>query len=313
MLGFCILGILMKQRVLFALRYWPLWLVTALLWCLSHLPYRWFFHLGPCCGRLFARLSPRSHHNTLINIKTCFPELDRAAQQQLLAQSFRNLGIAIFETTLAWWGHEKRLRPLMHLVGMEHIRAAQANQRGILLLCAHQTGLELAGRLLALELPYSVTYLPPKHPFLNHVISQCRKRYYQQLIKKDDIRRLYKCLRRGEIVFYAADTDVGSKGVFVPFFDTLASTSTAVSRFVQNTNAVVLPTFFYRRSHQDGYDLIIHPPLSDFPGPLAQQDSARINRILETAILKAPEQYLWQYKRFKTRPQGEGDLYDPNS
>ncbi len=33
-----------------------------------------------------------------------------------------------------------------------------------------------------------------------------------------------------------------------------------------------------------------------------EKDITYINQLVEDAIRKKPEQYLWQYKRFKTRP-----------
>ena len=34
-----------------------------------------------------------------------------------------------------------------------------------------------------------------------------------------------------------------------------------------------------------------------------------INRAVEQAVRRCPEQYLWSYKRFKTRPPGENRFY----
>ncbi|MFW8120592.1 kdo(2)-lipid IV(A) palmitoleoyltransferase, partial [Klebsiella pneumoniae] len=37
--------------------------------------------------------------------------------------------------------------------------------------------------------------------------------------------------------------------------------------------------------------------------------AAYMNRVIEKEILRAPEQYLWLHRRFKTRPPGEASLY----
>ncbi len=34
-----------------------------------------------------------------------------------------------------------------------------------------------------------------------------------------------------------------------------------------------------------------------------------MNKIIEREILRAPEQYLWVHRRFKTRPHGQASLY----
>jgi KDO2-lipid IV(A) palmitoleoyltransferase len=49
--------------------------------------------------------------------------------------------------------------------------------------------------------------------------------------------------------------------------------------------------------------------LNDYPGEDKQDAASYINKVIEKEILRAPEQYLWVHRRFKTRPLGEGSLY----
>jgi len=50
-------------------------------------------------------------------------------------------------------------------------------------------------------------------------------------------------------------------------------------------------------------------PLTDYPSDNAIKDATKTNLILQDQILKAPEQYLWIHRRFKTRPDGEASFY----
>lgn len=50
-------------------------------------------------------------------------------------------------------------------------------------------------------------------------------------------------------------------------------------------------------------------PLKNYPSDDAIMDATKTNKILQNQILKAPEQYLWIHKRFKTRPKGEDFFY----
>jgi len=72
--------------------------------------------------------------------------------------------------------------------------------------------------------------------------------------------------------------------------------------------ARVIP-FTCIRKKEGGYDLKVYPPLPDFPSDDIVKDTQQINQVVENAILLAPEQYLWVHRRFKTRPEGEPDLY----
>ncbi|MEL9687466.1 kdo(2)-lipid IV(A) palmitoleoyltransferase, partial [Escherichia coli] len=54
--------------------------------------------------------------------------------------------------------------------------------------------------------------------------------------------------------------------------------------------------------------LFITPVLEGYPTD-ENQAAASMNKIIEKAIMRAPEQYLWIHRRFKTRPVGESSLY----
>lgn len=66
---------------------------------------------------------------------------------------------------------------------------------------------------------------------------------------------------------------------------------------------------FFRKTNASGYVVELLPPIKNFPSCDRIKDATIINQIIETAILKAPEQYLWAHRRFKTRPEGEADFY----
>ncbi len=97
--------------------------------------------------------------------------------------------------------------------------------------------------------------------------------------------------------------------MFVPFCGVPAYTTTALARLARLSGANVVPVFPYRRKDGTGYDLILDPSLEEFPSDDMIQDATRVNQLIEQAVRRCPEQYLWQYKRFKTRPSGERRVY----
>lgn len=64
-----------------------------------------------------------------------------------------------------------------------------------------------------------------------------------------------------------------------------------------------------RRSDKKGYRMYISNPLSGYRGEDKVAAAGYMNKIIEHEILRAPEQYLWMHRRFKTRPEGEASLY----
>jgi len=55
--------------------------------------------------------------------------------------------------------------------------------------------------------------------------------------------------------------------------------------------------------------LTLYPSLADFPGASIEEDTQRINELIEARVREQPGQYLWAHRRFKTRPEGESDVY----
>ncbi len=54
---------------------------------------------------------------------------------------------------------------------------------------------------------------------------------------------------------------------------------------------------------------ICRPPIENIPSGDLTKDATRLNASIEEGIRARPEQYIWQYKRFKTRPAGEARIY----
>ncbi|MEE9343535.1 MAG: lipid A biosynthesis lauroyl acyltransferase, partial [Gammaproteobacteria bacterium] len=231
-------------------------------------------------------------------------------QTQLLREHFISLGKGIIETALCWWGNENSLHRLITITGIEHLDQAAEKGKGVLLLSAHFTTLEIGGRLLASRHPFQVLYRKHKNPVFEYVMHNARQRRFTKAISRNNTRALISSLSNANAVWYAPDqNDAGANSQFIPFFDILASTTTATSRIAKISRALVIPFFQIRLPENKGYLLTICPPLENFPSEDLHQDTARINRLLERVIKEHPEQYLWAHRRFRTRPDHAPPLY----
>jgi KDO2-lipid IV(A) lauroyltransferase len=63
--------------------------------------------------------------------------------------------------------------------------------------------------------------------------------------------------------------------------------------------------FFAQRKENGSYQLEILPELQNFPSDSEQADTNRLNLLIEDAVRKAPEQYLWIHRRYRDTPQGD--------
>ena len=293
--------------------YWPTWLALGVMWLLAQLPYRLQMASGRGLGWAMVQLGRRRRRIAATNLRLCFPELGEGERGTLLREHFRSLGMGMVETAMSWWTAEAKLSPLAHVEGLEHLQAALARGKGVILLSGHFTSLEIGGRLLALSTPFHVLYRRHKNPLFETIMRRARERNFDKAIPREDMRAMLRSLKQNLPVWYAADQDYGAeKSVFAPFFGIPAATITATSRLAQGSGAAVVPFFQRRLRDGTGYRLQLYPALDGFPGASPEADARRINQIIEEQIATMPEQYLWVHRRFKTRPDGSPPLYTDN-
>jgi KDO2-lipid IV(A) lauroyltransferase len=274
------------------------------------LPQAWLLRLGVVLTWLSWPLLRRRRRYARTNLALCFPELDARAQRRLLRATLRASVTGLLESLRAWFAPPSRLRGLVKVEGLQHLQAAQADGRGVLLLTGHTPHLELGGRLLseALGRPVSIVVRRNNHPCIERFIDGARRRAFAATIGKKDVRELLRALARGDVVAQAGDQDFNYQHAFVPFFGIPAATLTAIPELARRGNATVLPYWFQREA--DGrYRLWIEPQWPGWPSGDPAADAARYMRELETVVRRHPEQYLWVHRRFKTRPPGAAGLY----
>lgn len=290
--------------------YWPAWLGLAILWLIVHLPDRLQLWIGSGLGRLLYAFPGKLKNITQTNIQLCFPQLTRSEQLQLAKKNFISLGIGLIEAGRAWWLPDHQLQQHYQIHGMEYADQAFAEGKGIILLGPHFTCLEIIGRLLSMKYSFGVMYRPHKKPLISFIHERFRKKYYQHAIPSHNVRALIRALQQNIAIWYAYDIDGGKKrSVFAPFFGIPTASLTSVTRLVNLSGAAIIPISFYRRDDSFHYDIVLYPAIENFPTGDLQRDATQLNHALEIAILTKPEQYVWQYKRFKTRPQGEARFY----
>ncbi len=265
--------------------------------------------LGARLGRLVRRLPVGFVHIARRNLALCFPELTATQREQLLTQHFESIGIALFETGLAWWASDQRIQQFTEVEGLEHLHAAQAHGKGVILLSAHFTTLEIGARAVAARMPLNVMYRPTSNEVMGRFLARNRALRTRRAIRRDDVRTLVTALKANEPVWYAPDQAYRKKGAqMVPLFGIPCATNTATSRLATMTGAAVLP-YFPERLSNGRYRMVILPQLDNFPSDDPVADTTRFHQLIEAQVRKVPAQYLWIHRRFKGLSEDYPDYY----
>jgi KDO2-lipid IV(A) lauroyltransferase len=277
---------------------------------IARLPQSLFLALGAVLAVLLWPLLGSRRRIARINLALCFPELDDRARGKLLRANMRNTIVGALELLRAWYAPSKILRGLADIDGLERLRKALADGRGVLLFTGHFTHTELAVRLVSEALGRPVRTVIRRHNSvcLETAYETARARVFGSTIAKKDVRGLLRALQSGEVVTYSADQNFTYQAVFAPFFGVPAATLTSTSDLIRRSGSAVLPFWF----HRDGggrYQIEISEPWPGWPSEDREGDAGRYMYELEQVVRRHPEQYLWVHRRFKTRPEGMAPVY----
>src|SRR5690625_3127763 len=167
-------------------RHWPAWSGIALAAAAARLPWPLQRMLGRSLGTLLRLLLRKRRAIAARNLALCFPELDSAARARLLREHFTALGIGLFEFSRAWWGSVAPLRRGLVVEGLEHMDAARARGRGVIVVSGHFTTLEVCGRLMCDHIPLAGMYRPHAQPGMEWAVRRGRARYAAAMCPNTD-------------------------------------------------------------------------------------------------------------------------------
>lgn len=280
---------------------------------------RFFAWMPLWISRLFGTLLGEVMHHTnkkrqkiaRTNIDLCFPDYGLAKKKQLLRRHFRLMGQSYLDIGFLAWASERRFRRKTKVIGIHHLEDVRARGCRVILLAPHCLGMNVGGIVISRYEQVFSMIKPQKNPAVNWLLNKARSRYGAPLISRQQgLRPVVRALDAGSIFYYLPDEDFGpQRSVFAPFFGIPTATLSTLGRLAERSNAVVVPCFTRLLSRGRGYEIIVHPPLIDFPTGDRVADAARMNEALEHGIRAMPEQYMWTFKLFKTRPNGAPSPY----
>lgn len=288
-------------------------LVTGLLRLTALLPLPLAHAVGACCGWLLWWIPNSARRIAARNLALCYPELPVAGRERLLRRNLLETGKLLLELGPLWLWPGKRVLALVRgsVAGEDALTAAARRKQGAILLTPHLGAWEMAGLYYSSRHPLTILYRPSRLG-LDELSRQGRGRLGGKVVATDasGVRALLTALRNGEILGILPDQDPGGEGgVFAPLFGIAASTMTLVSRLALKTGAPVFLTWAERLPRGRGFALHLRALPEVTAAVSLGESAAALNRGVEAAIRSLPAQYLWVYKRFKTRPPGQPKLY----
>ncbi len=273
------------------------------------LPLRVLHAMGRPIGVLARLLGTREFRVARTNIALCFPQLDAAAQRELVAATLAEAGRGLTELAWIWGGSPQRtLAAIRGVNGREHLDAAVAAGRGVLVAAPHLGCWELLNLWLSSIAPLTILYRVPQRAEYEPLLMNARTTLGAEAVRAEaaGVRLLFRRLKEGRMVGILPDQrPKGGEGVDAPFFGQPTVSMTLLCRLAHKTGAAVVFGYAERLPRGAGY--VLHfapadPAVSDSDPTVAV---AAMNTGIEACARRVPAQYQWTYKRFSLRGDGE--------
>lgn len=286
-----------RWRDWLAPHYWPTWLGLGFLWLLTRLPLDALLATGRMLGPLTIKLIPDRARVVKRNLDLALPD---GNHHDLARRSSRHAGMALMETSWLWFRRADAFQARISIEGGEHLDSALASGRGVILLQAHFSMIDICAPFVSATWPASAVYDPPKNAFFRELQVRNRCKYLDSVVSNDDVRGMVRRLRNGKILWFSPDQAVSPKrgAIATTFFGQPVLTSTGTARLISMSGAKLVPMVPWRSDDGSQYRIRFEPAVDlDTHDILAA--TQRVNDILETHVKQQPEQYLWVHKRFK--------------
>lgn len=273
----------------------------CLMWLVSLLPLGLSRLIGRGIGRLSWLLKTRGALTTERNLELCMPELSIQQRAELCKSSLEQTGAMLMETPAIWlrdiaWAQ----RQILAVEGQDVIDRALASDKGLIIISPHIGNWEILGLHLIDLGKLTCLYQPSSNRALDSIVKTSRARGGTELAptNRQGVMTVLKALKRGEMTGILPDQvpDEGS-GSLSEFFSQPVKTMTLLCNLLQKTQCEAIVA--YARREPGGFTVVFKQPHADLFNEDLDTSIKGLDLSVEAAVRDIPDQYQWEYKRFR--------------
>jgi len=286
-------------------RFFLIWLTRCLRGFSSIVPYRAGVCMGGALGFISYYLLRRERKRALTHLAIAFGEKGPSWIRRTARRSFVHLGKALFEVMLMDPG---RLARTVEVRGMENLRKAFDQGKGVIFVTGHIGNWELMGHTVAAVHPLSVIAAPIEPEQVNDMIVDLRAGMGVRTLlrtRPGTAKELIRIFRENRVLGILIDQDTEVESAFVEFMGKPAWTPTAAASMAIKFGAPVI--FGYdRRTADNRHRVTIEGPLELIRTGDVEKDvitnTAMLTRKIEDAVRNNPDQWVWMHRRWRRQP-----------
>lgn len=239
---------------------------------------------------------------TAANLRLVFPDMEKKAIMELAISSIKETLKTVFEMGFVWsFLPRKDLSKYVSSQGFEKIKKSLDYNKGLILFAPHLSNIEIILNYMGRQVPCMALYTPSKNKYIDKVMLLVRTRMGVTMVEPNlsGIKSILDNLNKGGVVIIASDQVPKLEGgILSNFFSIPALTMTLVSKLKMKSKAPCHSIFCTRVPDGKGFKIRFSEEIAGMDLDL-QSSVDRMNEELEKCIMNSPEQYSWEYKRYK--------------
>ncbi len=283
-------------------------LLKAFSFLICLLPHRMLLFLGKGIGILYYHLVAKERKRAIEQMRASLGNSEREAQA-LIKESFINMGRSFFEILYTPRLNKKNINFYVRPEGIERIKEALAEKKGVVILTGHIGNWEWLAASLALnDIPTTTIVKPQPNSQHTRILNEYREMVGVEVFARgtSELVAAARALKKGKILGFLADQDAGPGGAFIKFLGRTASTPLGPAVFARKFSSPVVPAFILRDSnglHHLEVGEIMHCPHTENADDDLLSFTKQMTAIVERIIRENPTQWMWFQKRWNTSPE----------
>ncbi len=220
-------------------------------------------------------------------------------KKEISSNMWKNYGKTFIE--YIFLGHIRKNNSYVQVEGEDIIKNLSDKKNQAIFISGHFSNFELMSmEITKRKVPLATIYRPLNNYFINPLMEHLRrKNVCQNQIKKgiNGVRDTINFIKTGHSIALMIDQRV-SEGEKIDFFGKPALTTTLPAQLAFKFKLPIIPVFIERINNSD-FKIKFYNEIQTSNFESKKDLTKKLNKILETMIIKNPNEWIWTHNRWK--------------
>ncbi len=250
---------------------------------------------------IFSKVAPLFKSKRIIeqNLKIFDQDISRIKKDQIIKGMWENYGKTFIE--YVYLNKLRENKSQITISGKQNLKKIINDNKPVIFISGHFANFELMSmEITKNKIPLATIYRPLNNFFLNPFMEFVRRKYVcENQIKKgiNGVREAIEFIKKNYSIALMIDQRV-SEGEKINFFNKMAYTTTLPAQLALKYNLSIIPVFI-KRDDNNNFKIEFYNEIKSSEYDNKIKLTEKLNSVLESMIVKNPNQWIWTHNRWK--------------